>query len=295
MSQTHKLPPYLNTAEIKANVSLALAEDLGGELRPENDITASLIPKSTKARASVITRQDMIFCGQAWATECFKQIDPSINLQWNVADGDHVKANAELFSLIGNARAILTAERCALNFIQTLSATATVTNHYSQLLLGSDTQLLDTRKTLPGLRNAQKYAVLCGGGNNHRVGLYDAFLIKENHILACGGIEQAVSQAQSINPNKDVEIEVESLDELSVAIKAGADIVMLDNFSVDLVKQAVELNAGRCKLEVSGNITVKQLKLLADTGVNYISSGALTKHIDAIDLSLRLKLSTDVA
>jgi nicotinate-nucleotide pyrophosphorylase (carboxylating) len=178
-----------------------------------------------------------------------------------------------------------------LNFIQTLSSTATVTHHYARVLTHTNTQLLDTRKTLPGLRNAQKYAVLCGGGSNHRIGLYDAFLIKENHISACGGIAQAVSQARAMAPDKDVEVEVESLDELNCAINAGADIVMLDNFSLDLVKRAVALSAGRCKLEVSGNITEKQLKLLAATGVNYISSGALTKHINAVDLSLRLKLA----
>lgn len=283
-------PKYLNDSDIVNAVNAALAEDLGGEINPSNDITALLIPDTTQASASVITRDDMIFCGKAWAQACFTLIDPSIELQWQVQDGDRVKGNSQLFRVQGNARTILTAERCALNFIQTLSATATSAHHYSQYLIGTNTQLLDTRKTLPGLRNAQKYAVLCGGATNHRIGLHDAFLIKENHIFACGGIGQAVAQARKMAPNRPVEVEVESIQELNIAIEAGADIVMLDNFSIALVEEAVALNAGRCKLEVSGNITEKQLKLLGGTGVNYISSGALTKHIKAIDLSLRLTL-----
>lgn len=290
MSFNLSYPNYLTQIDINATVNTALAEDLDGEVNAANDVTAALIPETTQASASVITRENLVFCGKAWAQACFSQIDATLQVEWKVADGEHVSANTELFTVSGNARAILTAERCALNFVQTLSATATITQHYCQFLQGTNTQLLDTRKTLPGLRNAQKYAVLCGGGNNHRVGLYDAFLIKENHIFACGGINQAVTQARASAPNKDIEVEVESLEELTIAIESGADIVMLDNFSVELVKQAVALAAGRCKLEVSGNITEKQLKLLASTGVNYISSGALTKHINAVDLSLRLKL-----
>ena len=284
-------PDYLNQDDIISTVNIALSEDLNGNVDAAGDITAALIAEGTQAVASVITRESMTFCGQAWAQCCFTQIDPFLRIDWKVFDGQQVSANTQLFSVSGSARSILTAERSALNFIQTLSSTATMTHHYARILMHTNTQLLDTRKTLPGLRNAQKYAVLCGGGSNHRIGLYDAFLIKENHISACGGIAQAVSQARAMAPDKDVEVEVESLDELDCAINAGADIVMLDNFSLDLVKQAVALSAGRCKLEVSGNITEKQLKLLAATGVNYISSGALTKHINAVDLSLRLKLT----
>lgn len=283
-------PNYINLDEVLATVNIALKEDLGGTSNANNDITAALIPEVTQAIATIITREDMVFCGRAWAESCFKQIDPTLVINWRVADGDLIAANSILLEVTGNARAILTAERCALNFIQTLSGTASTAHHYANFLDGTHTQLLDTRKTLPGLRNAQKYAVLCGGGNNHRIGLYDAFLIKENHIFACGGIMQAVAQARKTAPGKDIEVEVESLDELSQAIDAGADIVMLDNFSIELVERAVALANGRCKLEVSGNITEKDLKLLATTGVNYISSGALTKHLKAIDLSLRLAL-----
>ncbi len=276
---------------IREQVSNALIEDLGGELNAANDITANLIDESVNAKATIITREPCVVCGIAWANQAFALIDESVSLTWHVKDGDKVDANTVLVSLEGAARAILTAERTALNFLQTLSATATVTAFYAKFLDGSNTKILDTRKTLPGLRHAQKYAVRCGGGQNHRVGLFDAFLIKENHIFSCGNIEKAVSRAKTMMPGKPVEVEVESLTELEQALGAGADIVMLDNFSNEQIQQAVALNKGQCKLEVSGNITDERLASLAKLGVDYISSGALTKHVQAIDLSLRINLS----
>lgn len=276
---------------IREQVSNALIEDLGGELIAANDITANLIDQSVNAKSTIITREPCVVCGIAWANQAFALIDESVSLTWHVKDGDKVDANTVLVSLEGSARAILTAERTALNFLQTLSATATVTAFYAKFLDGSNTKILDTRKTLPGLRHAQKYAVRCGGGQNHRVGLFDAFLIKENHIFSCGNIEKAVSRAKTMMPGKPVEVEVESLTELEQALSAGADIVMLDNFSNEQIQQAVALNKGQCKLEVSGNITDERLASLAKLGVDYISSGALTKHVQAIDLSLRINLS----
>ncbi len=280
-----------NMQAIREQVSNALIEDLGGELNAANDITANLIDESVNAKATIITREPCVVCGIAWANQAFALIDESVSLTWHVKDGDKVDANTVLVSLEGAARAILTAERTALNFLQTLSATATVTAFYAKFLDGSNTKILDTRKTLPGLRHAQKYAVRCGGGQNHRVGLFDAFLIKENHIFSCGNIEKAVSRAKTMMPGKPVEVEVESLTELEQALGAGADIVMLDNFSNEQIQQAVALNKGQCKLEVSGNITDERLASLAKLGVDYISSGALTKHVQAIDLSLRIDLS----
>ena len=276
---------------IRKQVSNALIEDLGGELNAANDITANLIDESVNAKATIITREPCVVCGIAWANQAFALIDESVSLTWHVKDGDKVDANTVLVSLEGSARAILTAERTALNFLQPLSAPATVTAFYAKFLDGSNTKILDTRKTLPGLRHAQKYAVRCGGGQNHRVGLFDAFLIKENHIFSCGNIEKAVSRAKIMMPGKPVEVEVENLTELEQALGAGADIVMLDNFSNEQIQQAVALNKGQCKLEVSGNITDERLASLAKLGVDYISSGALTKHVQAIDLSLRINLS----
>ncbi|MEG3765628.1 carboxylating nicotinate-nucleotide diphosphorylase [Alteromonas sp. 14N.309.X.WAT.G.H12] len=275
---------------IRAQVNLALAEDLGGTPDPAFDITANLIDSSTQAEATVITREDCIVCGIDWAHAAFSLVDPTITLTWHVADGDSAKAGDTLLSLSGPARGILTAERTALNFLQTLSATATAAHEYASLLADSQTRILDTRKTLPGLRLAQKYAVACGGGVNHRIGLFDAYLIKENHIFACGSIEKAVATAKSMNPNKPVEVEVESLEELEQALSAGADIIMLDNFTNDQIRSAVASTKGRSKLEVSGNITKERLGSLANLGVDYISSGALTKHIQAVDLSLRVTL-----
>ncbi|BCO20097.1 nicotinate-nucleotide diphosphorylase [Alteromonas sp. KC3] len=276
---------------IREQVSSALIEDLGGELNASNDITANLIDDNVQAKATVITRESCVVCGVAWVNQAFALIDETVTLQWHVEDGDSVAPDTVLLTLEGSAKAILTAERTALNFLQTLSGTATVTAFYANLLADSNTKILDTRKTLPGLRYAQKYAVRCGGGQNHRVGLFDAFLIKENHIFSCGGIDKAVERAKSMMPGKPVEVEVENLNELEQAMKAGADIVMLDNFTNEQIQQAVALNKGQCKLEVSGNITDERLKSLSQLGVDYISSGALTKHVQAIDLSLRIHLA----
>jgi len=275
---------------IREQVANALIEDLGGELNAANDITANLINEDVSAKATIITREDCVVCGVAWVNQAFALIDESVEVNWHVADGDNVSADTVLVSLEGSARAILTAERTALNFLQTLSATATVTSFYAKLLSNSATKILDTRKTLPGLRYAQKYAVRCGGGQNHRVGLFDAFLIKENHIFSCGGINKAVQRAKEMMPGKLVEVEVENIEELQQAMQAGADIVMLDNFTNEQIQQAVSINNGQCKLEVSGNITNERLASLATLGVDYISSGALTKHVQAIDLSLRINL-----
>jgi nicotinate-nucleotide pyrophosphorylase (carboxylating) len=275
---------------IREQVKTALVEDLGGELNAANDITANLIDDNVNAKATIITREQCVVCGVAWVNQAFALIDETVSLTWHVKDGDNVAPDTVLLSLEGSAKAILTAERTALNFLQTLSATATVTAFYANLLSGSKTKILDTRKTLPGLRYAQKYAVRCGGGQNHRVGLFDAFLIKENHIFSCGGIEHAVTRAKAMMPGKPVEVEVENIDELAQAMTAGADIVMLDNFTNAQIQDAVEMNKGRCKLEVSGNITDERLASLSQLGVDYISSGALTKHVQAIDLSLRIHL-----
>lgn len=268
-------------------VTQALNEDLNFQSAADGDITAQLIPAEQQAHAYVITREDCVFCGKALILEVFKQVDESVEVEVLVNDGDLVTANSQLFTATGSARAILTAERTALNFVQTLSGTATTTAHYVKALNNSSTQLLDTRKTVPGLRALQKYAVACGGGKNHRIGLFDAFLIKENHIAACGGIAAAVKQAKLNHPSKPVEVEVENLDELQQAIDAGSDIIMLDNFSVPQIQQAVEVTAQRAKLEVSGNMTIEILAEYAQAGVDYISSGALTKNVQSIDLSMR--------
>lgn len=268
-------------------VTLALGEDLNYQSAENGDITAQLIPANEQANAKVITREDCIFCGKDLIIEVFKQVDPSVVVDVLVNDGDAVTANSTLFTATGSARAILTAERTALNFVQTLSGTATTTAHYVKELAGTKTQLLDTRKTIPGLRILQKYAVKCGGGANHRIGLYDAFLIKENHIAACGGINKAVAQAKQNQPNKPIEVEVESLVDLKQALDAGADIIMLDNFNVEQIKQAVVVTNKRAKLEVSGNMTLQTLKTYSQAGVDFISSGALTKNLQSIDLSMR--------
>ncbi|MDP5150591.1 carboxylating nicotinate-nucleotide diphosphorylase [Rheinheimera baltica] len=275
--------------EIQRAVASALSEDLGFLPVAQGDITASLIPATQLASAHIITREDCVICGTAFVDEVFKQLGNDVTVVWQVKDGDKVNANATLCTLQGPARILLTGERSALNFLQLLSATATQTAHYVQFLAGSNTRLLDTRKTIPGLRFAQKYAVFVGGGKNHRIGLFDAFLIKENHIAAAGSIAKAVATARQNFPDKPVEVETENLDELQQALTAGADIIMLDNFSLADIKQAVRLNNGRAMLEVSGNITSERLAELAATGVDYISSGALTKHVQAIDLSMRLK------
>lgn len=287
--------------DITATTTWALKEDLGGfeseGACAEQDITAMLIPESEQAVATVITREDCIICGVAWVNEVFKQLDESLQctaeqatkITWFVNDGQMVKANSILFELEGNARTLLTGERTALNFLQTLSGTATLTSKYVKELEGSNTKLLDTRKTLPGLRSAQKYAVLCGGGHNHRIGLFDAFLIKENHIAACGGIAEAVATAKANHSDKTVEVEVESMGELQQALEAGADIIMLDNFTPAMIEQAVVATRNKAKLEVSGNMTIEILQEYTKAGVDFISSGALTKHVQAIDLSMRFK------
>jgi nicotinate-nucleotide pyrophosphorylase (carboxylating) len=271
------------TASITANVKAALAEDIG-----TGDITASLIPEEQNANASVITREDCVFCGKDWVNEVFAQLDPGVKIEWLVEDGQWVKANSQLFLLAGSARSLLTGERTALNFVQTLSGTATTSRYYANLVAHTQVKLLDTRKTIPGLRDAQKYAVVCGGCHNHRIGLYDAFLIKENHIAACGGIAEAVDKARHIAPDKPVEVEVENLAEFEQALTAKADIIMLDNFSLNDMRAAVALNKGRAKLEASGNVNEQTLLPIAETGVDYISIGALTKHLRAADLSMRI-------
>ena len=278
----------MQNIDIKAAVEIALSEDLDGQHVDHGDITANLIPVTQSITADIITREDCVLAGAGWVTETFARIDKNIQLNWYVKDGDELKVNQPIVRVLGNARRILTGERTALNFLQTLSGTATVVAKCVKELAGTNTQLLDTRKTLPGMRLAQKYAVTCGGGKNHRIGLYDAYLIKENHILACGSIQAAVIKAREHHANLPVEVEVENIQELHQAIEAKADIVMLDNFSLDMLKQAVIVNQGQCKLEVSGNITIESLKALSAIGVDFISSGALTKHVQAIDLSLRV-------
>lgn len=278
------LSPELR-ADIDANVRAALAEDIGS-----GDITAQLIPADRGAHARVITREPGCFCGRPWVEAVFAALDPGVQIVWKVEDGDALEAGQTLFEVTGNARVLLTGERTALNFVQTLSGTATVSAHYARAVADTPVTLLDTRKTLPGLRLAQKYAVRCGGCANHRIGLYDAFLIKENHIAACGGIPEAVAKAREIAPTRPVEVEVETLKQLEQALEAGADIVMLDNFAEPELREAVGINAGRAKLEASGNVTDKTLPALAATGVDYISIGALTKHCRALDLSMRLSI-----
>lgn len=275
--------------DIPGAVAQALREDLGGEADAENDITASLLPADKQAEATVITREAGVFCGKRWVEEVFIQLGNQARLTWHVADGDRIQAGQTLFEVTGLARLLLTAERTALNFVQTLSGVASEVSRYVSLLEGTQTRLLDTRKTLPGLRTALKYAVLCGGGENHRLGLSDAFLIKENHIIASGSIQQAVEKALWLHPDVPVEVEVETLDELEQALAAGADIVMLDNFSVQQMREAVNLNQRRALLEVSGNVTDQTLRSFAETGVDYISVGALTKHVRALDLSMRFR------
>ena len=276
------IPQSLLEQTIQINIEQALQEDIG-----DGDITALLTPENEQATANILSRENMILAGQPWVNALIQAFDANVQITWLKQDGDQVEANEVFLQLSGSARSLLTVERPALNFIQTLSAVATKTAQYVQQLEGLNTKLLDTRKTLPGLRIAQKYAVAIGGGQNHRLGLFDAFLIKENHIMAAGGITQAIQQAHQIASNKPVEVEVETWDELNQALDAGADIVMLDNFSQQQMIDAVKHVAGRCKLEASGNITIENLRHVATTGVDYISMGVLTKDVTAIDLSMR--------
>ena len=270
--------------DVASTVARALAEDLG-----DGDVTAALINSAQQAQATIITRQSATIAGAPWVNEVFRQVDPSIEIVWRVTEGQSVLQDTTLFELTGPAASILTAERSALNFLQTLSATATAAHRYASLVEGAKTQILDTRKTLPGMRLAQKYAVLIGGGSNHRIGLFDAFLIKENHIVAAGGIAQAIARARAANPSLKLEIEVESLDELSEAIAAQPDWIMLDNFDDASLQKAVASTPSSIKLEVSGGIeSDDDIKRIASLGVDYISIGAMTKHIQATDLSLRM-------
>ncbi|MEQ9874816.1 carboxylating nicotinate-nucleotide diphosphorylase [Pectobacterium brasiliense] len=273
--------------DIPASVQLALREDLGGIVDASQDITALLLPDNETASARIITREAGIFCGTRWLEEVFSQLGNTTTIVWHVADGDAITPNQTLCDITGPAKQLLTGERTALNFLQTLSGVATEVSRYVAVLQGTRTRLLDTRKTLPGLRTALKYAVSCGGGDNHRLGLSDAFLIKENHIIAAGSIKNAVEKAQSLRSDVPVEVEVESLDELQQALEAGADIIMLDNFSLDNIREAVNTTQGRALLEISGNVTLDTLRGYAETGVDYISVGALTKHVQALDLSMR--------
>ena len=269
--------------ERRMGVALALAEDIGS-----GDITSLLVPEDALSTARIFSREHAVICGRDWVDEAFKQVDATVELTWHIKDGETVEPDQLLAQISGSARSMLTAERVALNFLQTLSGTATKAAAYAKLIEGTDVKLLDTRKTLPGLRSGQKYAVACGGCFNHRFGLFDAFLIKENHIAAAGGIDKAVEEAHRIAPDVPVEVEVESLAELDKALLSGADIVMLDNFTLDDLRTAVDTNSGKAKLEISGNVTDETLGILASTGVDYISIGDLTKSVQAIDLSMRM-------
>ncbi|HRZ53275.1 MAG TPA: carboxylating nicotinate-nucleotide diphosphorylase [Candidatus Contendobacter sp.] len=265
-------------------VVLALAEDVG-----DGDLTTALIPEDAQAEAAVISREHAVLCGAAWFDAVFRQLDPRIHIEWRAADGDRVEPDQLLCTLHGPARALLTGERTALNFLQALSGTATLARRYADLVAGTGATILDTRKTLPGLRLAQKYAVRCGGCQNHRIGLFDAVLIKENHIMAAGSITNAIATARRLHPNVTVEVEVENLTELEEALAARPDIVMLDNFELAILAEAVRITAKRVKLEASGNVNFDTVRAIAETGVDYISIGGLTKDVRAVDLSMRFK------
>jgi nicotinate-nucleotide pyrophosphorylase (carboxylating) len=276
--------------DVGGQVKAALGEDVGA-----GDVTAALVPENQEVRGRLVTREEAVVCGSAWVNETFRSLDPAIHVTWHVQDCDAVKARAVLFEIEGPARGILTGERTALNFLQTLSGTATAARRYVEALAGTDCILLDTRKTLPGLRTAQKYAVRCGGGQNHRMGLFDMFLIKENHIAAAGSLAAAVGAARARSAGLKVEVEVESLAELEQALAAAPDIIMLDDFSDAELVTAVARNregARPVKLEASGGVTLENVRRIAQTGVDYISIGALTKHVHAIDLSLRLEFAS---
>ncbi len=269
---------------IVLTVKQAIVEDVGS-----GDITSQLIPTDSQSNAELFTREPIILSGRAWFDETFAQIDTNCLIDWQAKDGDSLKPGTILCCINGNTRSILTAERVAMNFLQMLSGIATTAKRYADLTSQSKTKVLDTRKTIPGLRRAQKYAVACGGCTNHRFGLYDALLIKENHILAAGSISKAIVASQKKYPDKVIEIEVENLDELQQALRAGAARILLDNFDIDQIGEAVSITQGKAKLEASGNITLENIAAIAATGINYISVGALTKHITAADLSLRFK------
>jgi nicotinate-nucleotide pyrophosphorylase (carboxylating) len=283
MSQSKPQLTAPDSAVVQRNIRAALAEDVGS-----GDITAALISADSRATGRVISREDGVLCGQPWVNAVFADLDEAVRLEWHRADGQVVTAGDTLFTVEGPARSLLTGERCALNFLQLLSGTATTSHRYADVVSETNAKLLDTRKTIPGLREAQKYAVRCGGCHNHRIGLYDAFLIKENHITACGGIAAAVKAAMNYAPGKPVEVEVENLAELEEALAAACDRIMLDNFSLEHTVQAVNLSNGRVELEASGNVTEATLLAIAQTGVDFISIGALTKDCKPLDLSMRL-------
>lgn len=279
--------PTSPPADLDAQVDAALREDIGS-----GDVTAVLVPAAQQVRGRLVTREDAILCGRPWAEAIFTRLDPQVRMTWRAADGEPVTAGAVVFEIAGPARAILTGERTALNFLQLLSATATVTRRFVDAVAGTECRILDTRKTLPGLRSAQKYAVRCGGGDNHRMGLYDRVLIKENHIAAAGSIAGAIATARRTAPGIAVEVEVESLAELEQALAAAPDIIMLDDFSLEDMRAAVARNraAGRrARLEASGSVALEAVRAIAETGVDYVSVGSLTKHVHAIDLSMRLE------
>ena len=281
---------YPVPVDLDAQIQQALSEDIGS-----GDVTAQLVPAETMASARVIAREHAVVCGAPWVNAVFAQLDPESVIEWQVLDGDEVQADQVVFTVRGRARALLTAERTALNFLQTLSGTATNTRRYVDAVAGSGTQIVDTRKTVPGLRNAQKYAVRCGGGHNHRIGLYDGILIKENHIAAAGGIEQAIERARALKAGVPLMTEAESLAEAGAALKADVDLLLVDELPLDQLRQAVEMtrahrqNGGHTLIEYSGNTTLERVRALAATGVDRISIGALTKHVRAIDLSMRFQ------
>lgn len=276
-------PP--DARRVDADIERAFAEDLGS-----GDATADLLPADALAEATLTCREDAVIAGIAWFDGCFRKLDPEVAIEWQVGDGGRVTADSRICRLRGSARALVSAERSALNFLQLLSGTATTTAAYVAAVAGTGVRVLDTRKTVPGLRWAQKYAVRCGGGHNHRIGLFDAILVKENHITAAGGIEPAVAAARRLHPTLLLETEVETLDELRRAIDAGVDRIMLDNFTTAMMREAVAIAGGRVPLEISGNVDLRTIGDYARTGVDFISVGALTKHVRAIDLSLRLQL-----
>jgi nicotinate-nucleotide pyrophosphorylase (carboxylating) len=283
MTSPSLVPPAADL--IQADVARAFAEDIG-----TGDATADLLPANAQASATLTCREDAVIAGIDWFNACFATQDPAIEIEWLLRDGDRARAGSVICRLRGRARPMVSAERSALNFLQLLSGTATATATYVAAVAGTGVRVLDTRKTVPGMRLAQKYAVRCGGGHNHRVGLYDAILVKENHIIAAGGIRAAAEAARRLHPALLLEIEVENLDELQQALDAGADRIMLDNFSLPLMREAVAITKGRAELEISGNVDLSTIADYASTGVDYISVGALTKHVRAVDLSLRLQL-----
>ena len=283
MRETMPQPP--DSATVLADVRRALAEDFGS-----GDVTADLLPLQAQAHARVIAREAAVVCGQPWFGACFRELDAQTVIDWRVAEGARVEADGIVCELRGNARTLVGAERCALNFLQTLSGTATIAAQYADAVRGTHARILDTRKTVPGLRLAQKYAVRCGGATNHRIGLFDAILIKENHIAAAGSLAAAVEAARTRHPALLLEVEVENFEELDAALAAGVDRIMLDEFPLDDIRRAVAHVAGRVKLEVSGSVGLDRVRPLAETGVDYISVGALTKHVRAIDYSMRVVL-----